>query len=75
MKSLTRTPQHKKVSFELSGSGGVPITEIGWIHHPRPTPVPPLQTIFDLLLPILRLGDLVSHFRFWQLFDLFCLWN
>ena len=55
------------VSLEPSGSGGVPITEIGWIHPPMSCIVACLQTIFDLLLPVLRLGDLVSHFRFWQI--------
>ena len=67
--------EHKKVSFDSSGSGGVPITETGWIHPPTSCSVPCLRTIFDLLLSVLRLGDLVSHFRFWQLFDLFCGWN
>jgi hypothetical protein len=67
--------EHKKVSFDSSGSGTVPIAEIGWIHHPRPWTVAALQTIFNLLFPVLRLVDLASKSQHLRLFDLFCLLN
>jgi hypothetical protein len=61
--TIDSNQQNPKILLELIGSGGVPITEIGWIHHPRPYTAAPLQTIFNLLLPVLRLRHLLSYSR------------